>query len=215
MKRSIYSNLLMFVRFRLTQILRCTSVAAVIFAASFGLFGQSDTPEKFTSPDGKYLVQMVQKAMPGADSLNDFTLVIASRTKKAIKIPTYGYLIAAHWSPDGKYVAVNNRRGNSGDYVWVFDLQSGKPVKQPDDKNGQSWEKAAAEAVHNELPSANEDALVRDWVTAQGWEGNQLKVVIRSVYRGSETWDLETLIDPATWQIKSSKLVKTTEDADE
>ena len=203
-------------RTRLTKFVLRFAVVSASMVAAVSFLGQSDIPEKFTSPDGKYLVQMVQKAMPGSDSLDDFTLVVALKGKIVIKVPTYGYLIAAHWSPDGKYVAVNNRRGNSGDYLWVFDLRSGKAVKQPDDKNGESWEKAAAAAVHKEWASADEDTLVRDWVTAQGWEGDQLKVVIRSVYRGSESaWDLETVVDPVTWQIQSSKLVKTTEDADE
>jgi hypothetical protein len=151
--------------------------------------------------------------MPGADSLNEFTLIVSSKGRTLIKVPTFGYLISAHWSPDEKYVAVNNRRGNAGDYLWLFDLRSGKAVKQPDDKKGGEWEKAAAEAVHKELPSANEDTLRRDWVTAQGWEGDQLKVVVRSVYRGMEdAFDFEFLVDPATWQIKSSKLVKKSPD---
>jgi len=177
------------------------------------LVAQSDTPEKFASPDGKYFVQIVQKAMPGTNSLDEFTLVMMANRRTLVKAPTFGYLIAAHWSPDGKYVAINNRRGNAGDYVWVFDLQSGKAVKRPDDKNGGAWEKAAAEAVHKELPSANEDTLRRDWVTAQGWEGDQLKVVVRSVYRGMEdAFDFEFLVDPATWEIKGSKLVRKSPD---
>ena len=171
--------------------------------------GQSEPPKKISSPDGRYAVEIVQKALPGSDSLEEFTLIVSGNGKELAKVPTFGYLIAAHWSDGGKYVAVNNRRGNSGDYVWVFDLNSGKALKQPDDKNGEAWEKTAAEAVHKELPSANEDTLVRDWVTVQGWEGNQLKVVVRSVYRGTEAaFDLEAVVDPGNWQIKNSKLVK-------
>jgi len=188
----------------------CRSILAVIAAfAGLTVFAQSDIPEKFASPDGKYFVQMVQKAMPGADSLDDFTLVLMANRRTLVKAPTFGYLIGADWSPDGKYVTINNRRGNAGDYVWVFDLRSGKAVKRPDDKNGRAWEKAAAEAVRKELPSANEDTLRRDWVTAEGWEGDQLKVVVRSVYRGVEdAFDFEFLVDTATWQIKGSKLVR-------
>jgi hypothetical protein len=171
--------------------------------------GQSEPPKKIASPDGKYTVEMVEEAMPGADDLEDFTLILSSNGKALAKMPTYGYLMAAHWSSDGKFVAVNNRRGNSGDYLWVFDLQTGKALKKPDDKLGEDLEKKAGQEVHKELPSANEDTLVRDWVTAQGWDGNQLKVIVRSLYRGAKgAFDLELLIDPANWQIKSSKLVR-------
>ena len=70
------------------------------------LVAQSDTPEKFASPDGKYFVQIVQKAMPGTNSLDEFTLVMMANRRTLVKAPTFGYLIAAHWSPDGKYVAI-------------------------------------------------------------------------------------------------------------
>ena len=183
--------------------------AAFLPLCNFPLSAQSEPPAKITSPNGKYSVEIVDQALPGADSLEEFTLIVSGQGKALAKVPTFGYLTAAHWSDDGKYVAVNNRRGNSGDYVWVFDLQSGKALKQPDDKHGEAWEKAAADAVHKELPSANEDMLVRDWVTAQGWKDGQLQFVVRSVYRGADKkYDFEAVADPANWQIKSAKLVK-------
>jgi hypothetical protein len=172
-----------------------------------------EPPEKLSSPDGKYSVQILDKPMPGADSVEEFTLVLSSNGKEIAKMPTFGYLTAAHWSDDRKYVAVNNRRGNSGDYIWVFDLSTGKALRRPDDKNGEAWEKAAAKAVHKQLPSANENTLNRDWVTATGWKDGQLQFVVRSVYRGDEhKWDFEAIADPANWQIKSSKLVKKSAD---
>lgn len=187
--------------------------AVVAIFASVSLSAQSGTPEKFVSPDGKYVVQILQKPMPGADSLDQFTMIISSEGRPLTKVATYGYLISAQWSPDGKYVAINNRRGNAGDYLWVFDLHSGKALKQPDNKDGEAWEKTAKEEVHREHPSANEDTFRRDWVTAKGWEGDQLNVVVRSVYRGMEdAFDFEFLVDPVTWQIKSSKLVKVSPD---
>ncbi|HJT79876.1 MAG TPA: hypothetical protein VJ719_01660 [Chthoniobacterales bacterium] len=197
---------------RLT-ILNCAVVCLIVFNAR--LFGQSEPPKRISSPDGKFAVEIVDEALPGTDSLDEFTLIVSANGKTLSKVPTYGYLIAAHWSGDGKHVAINNRRGNSGDYVWVFDLNSGKAVKQPDDRNGEAWQKAAADAVHKEFPSANEDTLIRDWVTAQGWENNLLKVVVRSVYRGAKgAFDLETVVDPANWKIKSSKLVRQSVDDD-
>jgi hypothetical protein len=186
-----------------------------VMLSAVQVFAEEETPQKLSSPDGKYSVEIVDKPLPGADSLEDFTLVLSSGGKAIAKVPTYGYLTAAHWSDDGKYVAVNNRRGNSGDYIWVFDLSTGKALKRPDDKRGEAWEKAAANAVHKELPSANPDTLNRDWVTATGWKNGQLLFVVRSVYRGDQhKWDFEAVADTNTWQIKSSKLVKKSADSD-
>ena len=185
------------------------SSLALGLSLTLGSFAQSEPRKKISSPNGKYSVQIVDEAQPGADSLDEFTLILSANGKDVAKVPTFGYLRAAHWSDDGKYVAVNNRRGNSGDYVWVFDLQSGNALKKPDDKLGETWEAAAAKAVGKELPSANEDTLIRGWVTAQGWKAGHLQVVVRSVYRGADKkYDFEFLADPAKWQIKSSKLVK-------
>jgi hypothetical protein len=192
---------------RLTTALSTLLCASLV--AAVPLWAQGDPPKKLESPDGKFTVEIADKALPGSDSLEDFTLILSSGGKPVAQVPTFGFLIAAHWSDDGKYVAVNNRRGNSGDYVWVFDLHSGKALKKPDDTFGEAWQKAAAQAVRAELAAANEDTLVRDWVTAQGWKGGQLNVVVRSVYRGApKKYDFEFLAEPATWQVKSSKLVK-------
>ena len=181
----------------------------VVFLLPWKLFGQNEPPQKLASPDGKYSVEIVHQALPGADSLEEFTLMLSRGDKTVAKVPTFGFLTAAHWSADGKYVAVNNRRGNSGDYIWVFDLQSGKALKRPDDKYGEAWDKAAAKAVREELPSASEDTLVRSWLTAKGWEDGQLLFVHRSVYRGAKhKFDFEATADPSTWEIKTSMLVE-------
>jgi hypothetical protein len=198
---------------RLTTFLS-VSLAAVVATAQL-LSAQDESPKKLSSPDGKYLIELLEEALPGADSLDDFTLVLSSNGKPLAKVSTFGFLTAAHWSEDGKYVAVNNRRGNSGDYVWVFELATGKALKQPDDTNGEAWEKAAAKAVRKQLPSANADTLIRDWVTAQGWKDGHLQLVVRSVYRGAKKkFDFQAAVDPATWQIKTSQLVARAPDAD-
>ncbi len=44
-----------------------------------------------------------------------------------------GYLLNAFFSPDNAYVAINNRRANACDYLWVISLRNGKAIKMPDD----------------------------------------------------------------------------------
>jgi hypothetical protein len=187
--------------------------ALFLFLAGSFAFAEEETPQKLTSPDGRYSVEIVEKQQPGSE--DDFTLVLSSRDKLVAQYPTYGFLIDAHWSPDGKCVAINNRRGNSGDYIWVLELPSGNALKHPDDKIGETWEKAALEAVHAKFAAASEETLRKDWLTATGWENGHIRLVVRSVYeRDNHKWDFEAVADPKTGQIKSSKISKKSADAE-
>ena len=66
-----------------------------------------------------------------------FTIAVRNGKQYVAKYPTEGYLIDAFWSPDGRYVAVDNRRANSGDYLWVFRLRDGHAIKMPVDAQPQ------------------------------------------------------------------------------
>jgi hypothetical protein len=68
---------------------------------------QEDPPKILRSPDGAYAVRMVDKPAPGADPVMDFfTLEVLRGDTTIARVPTYGYLVGAHWSPDGTMVAV-------------------------------------------------------------------------------------------------------------
>jgi hypothetical protein len=72
--------------------------------------------------------------LPGSDPYDGFfTIAVRSGKQYVAKYRTEGYLIDAFWSPDGRYVAVDNRRANSGDYLWVFRLPDGRSIKMPVD----------------------------------------------------------------------------------
>ena len=97
-------------------------------------------PAQIASPNGTALVRILHQAMPGTDGVTDFfTLEVLRGGKVVARMPTEGYLISCYWSPDGRLVAVNNRRGNSGDYLWVFALSDGACLKKADDALGQRW----------------------------------------------------------------------------
>lgn len=189
---------------------RISCLNLVIFVTAATLPGQEEPPKKLDSPDGTYSVRIIEKALPGADdNIDFFTLVLSKGGKDLGKVPTFGYLISAHWSPDGKHVAVNNRRGNAGDYVWVFALPSGKALKQPDDAAGEAWEKAALTAIEKKSSGANEDSLIRSWTTATGWKENHLNFRVRARYKGQEdAFHFEALTDPSDWKITSSRVSK-------
>src|SRR5437870_8242321 len=89
-------------------------------------------PHELVSPNKQYSVKMILAPMPGFDPY-DTTLEVCAGERVLARHPTEGYLLDAFWSPDGKYVAVDNRRANSGDYCWVFRLSDGAALKRPDD----------------------------------------------------------------------------------
>lgn len=134
-------------------------------------------PSELTSPNGRYTVEIIDHQLPHADSVvGNLTLVLFRREHAILKTPTTGYLIDALWSSDGKYVAINNRRGNSGDYVWVFSLPDGRAVKKPDDESI-SFSLSKITKIYSDC---NEGTFDRDLTIAKAWRsGNELEVETR------------------------------------
>ena len=150
-----------------------------------------EPPEKFISPDGKIEARIVQKAMPGTDGVtNFFTLEVLVAGKVIKQVPTEGYLMSVHPSPDGKSLAINNRRGNQGDYLWVVSLSDGSLLKRADDPLGARWLGTALAEIEDQTKDASADNLSRSWITAQGWsKSGDLLVSIRVQYRGLGAFD--------------------------
>jgi hypothetical protein len=100
---------------------------------------QENPPSELYSPDHQYCVTILQTALAGSDPYEGFFTIAVRHGKQDLsKFRTEGYLIDAFWSPDGRYVAVDNRRANSGDYLLVFRLTDGRAIKMPvDAKPGQ------------------------------------------------------------------------------
>ena len=122
-----------------------TKSLILVFRLSIGLFATAECqeastltpvspPDELPSPDGKYEVAILHQALPHTDPHYEFFTLTVSRGGHVLtRFPTCGYLLKAYWSADGKYAAINNRRGNSGDYLWVFSLRNGRALRVPDD----------------------------------------------------------------------------------
>jgi hypothetical protein len=156
-------------------------------------------PAQIASPDGLTSVRILQQAMPGTDGVSDFfTMEILRGEKVVARVPTEGYLISAHWSPDGRMIAVNNRRGNSGDYLWVFSLPDGTCRKKADDDLGQSWLTAAMNVIAGKVQGATADSVYKSWLTATGWYASgELQLNARIRYSKAGTFDF---LAPALFQ---------------
>ena len=164
--------------------------AAVLLVA----LGQDSpaVPPIFDSPDRRCRVEIIEKAMRGVvieETPN--TLLLILNGVVVARHPTLGQLIGVEWSPGGEFVAINNRRRNSGDYLWIFKLPEGRCLKSPDDKHGVRWTTAALLAVKEKNPEASETRLIRTWLTAEGWAGERLLVGIRTRYEGFGYYDCE------------------------
>jgi len=125
-------------------------------------------PSELFSPDKTQKVEIIEKAMPGADPEGDcYTLVLTAHGKTIGKFATQGYLINAFWSPDNKYVAVNNRRANAGDYLWVLSSSDSHAVKIPDDSDPAT--QALVDRVVKKFPEYKTASYDRSLVEAWGW----------------------------------------------
>jgi hypothetical protein len=139
------------------------------------------------SPDKKFSVTIQPESeSEGSDAyaIRSSSAVVISKDGKPIaKCPTYGYLQNVFWSSTGEYVAINNRRADSGDYLWVFSLPSGECIKQPDDLVGRFLEALALKAFHSMDAGANDTTFIRDNLVGTGWKkGNDFEVQVTAEY---------------------------------
>jgi hypothetical protein len=190
-----------------------TAIGLAALAPAGNSFAQEKPPEELYSPDQRYSVRILHSALPGSDPYDGFfTIAVRSGKQYVAKYRTEGYLIDAFWSPDGRYVTVDNRRANSGDYLWVFRLPDGRSIKMPVDAQPQHaddvYEKYAEEVVHRVTavyPELTYDQFRKLFVFAHRWtKTGELQVKTNLAFRNLENaiavvWE--------TYKIENDKLV--------
>jgi hypothetical protein len=161
---------------------------------AFGVVSAADreplAPPEVFSPDREYSVRLDRSELPTTDSVNDSTLVITHKGHVLSHFPTFGSLSEVFWSPAG-YLAINNRRANNGDYLWVCRLHDGKALKVPDDNNVFV---ATAQCVSTKFPDLLPSKLLRGYMTALGWKNtNELRVKTGLIYQNLDNATIEVV----------------------
>jgi len=146
---------------------------------------ESGPPSQVCSPDGKYCVHM----KPTKGHPDESTLGVSAGGKTLAAFQTMGYLLDVFFSPDGKHVAINNRRANAGDYLWVISLRDGKAIKMPDDVaedagkkeigtiTGAHWSDQSRPEVIALCRTCTTDDLRHSFLFSTGWTSSgELKV---------------------------------------
>jgi hypothetical protein len=105
----------------------------VIFTILFVLLGaRSFGGEVWSSEDKKCVVRIADSIGAEKSDLNrEIEISVGGRILARLK--TIGYLMDVKWSASGEFVAINNRRASSGDYLWVVSLSNGQVIRKPDD----------------------------------------------------------------------------------
>ena len=198
-----------------------TAVAVAAFVSSAATTAEDDPPEELYSPDQRYSVKILHSALPGADHYDGFfTIAVRSGEQYIAKYPTIGFLIDAFWSADGKCVAVDNRRANSGDYLWVFRLSDGRAIKMPVDAAPghpeDAYEKYTADLVKRvarKFPELTYDEFRKLFTFAKGWtDSGDLIVKTNFAFRNLPEDQIAILLQ--TFKITDDKLVLIDEKAD-
>ena len=162
--------------------------------------------QTLTSPDGVYSIRIIEERTPGGSVIENFTITLFKQGNAISKQPTTGYLMTAYWSTDGKYLAVNNRRGNAGDYVWIFALPSGEVLKRPDDKIGEQWSKEAYRAMEEKNPSLKGAEVHHDWLTVTGWQNGGLQLQLNTNFIRLGAVQFEGIAQPPEWTATDQKV---------
>jgi hypothetical protein len=127
---------------------------------------------------------------PTAGRPDESTLRVSAGGKTLAELPTMGYLMDVFFSPDNAHVAINNRRANAGDYLWVISLRTGKAIKMPDDAAeeagkkdlgkiaGDHWSDQSRPEVIDVCPTCTSEDLRHSFLFSTGWTpSGELKVV--------------------------------------
>jgi hypothetical protein len=200
-------------------VLAFVALSASLFLAPIA--AEDNPPKELYSPDHHYSVRMLETALPGSDPDDGFsTIAVRSGDRYLAKYPTMGFLIDAFWRSDRKYVAVDNRRANSGDYLWVFRLADGHAVRVPIDAipshPDDAYEKYAEELVQHiskRFPELTFGEFRKLFTFAKGWtESGDLIVKTNFAFRNLPENQVAILLQ--TFKIADDKLVLIDEKVD-
>jgi len=147
---------------------------------------ETGPPAEVCSRDNKYCVHMIPT--PGHPDKCTLRISASGGTTLA-EFPTMGYLLDVFFSPDDAHVAINNRRANAGDYLWVISLPEGRALKVPDDVaedlgktelgkiKRDNWLESTPEILAL-CPTCTKDDLRHPFLYSTGWKSStELKVV--------------------------------------
>jgi hypothetical protein len=130
------------------------------------------------SPDGVFQLRRMQ-ADPGERGEASKALEITDCEGKTLFrwISSIG-TSSALWSPDSKFLAVNDSPGSGGDQLWIFSLDPVAkrvvPIREPDGKKL----RAEVESRHGSFLNLIEGVTLR----AQEWKENRLWCTVNGTY---------------------------------
>jgi hypothetical protein len=196
-------------------------VALPAFLSLTAIAAEDKPPDELYSPDHRYSVTILHSALTGADPYDGFfTIVVRSGQQDIAKYPTMGFLLDAFWSFDGKYVAVDNRRANSGDYLWVFRLSDGHALRTPVDAvpghPEDAYEKYAEDLVQRvtrKFPELTYGEFRKLFTFAKGWtDSSHVLVKTNFAFRNLPEDEIAILVQ--TFNVADDKLTLVDEKAD-
>jgi len=149
-------------------------------------------PGTLAASDGRAISVKIEESPTPANQEEDRWLVLRRGADEIGRFPTIGYVLQSYLSPNQQLIAVNNRQGNSGDYLWVIATADGKALKRPGDDLGMEIERRAS-ALADEAAKRKSSLLEghKTWTNAVAWTGNnRLSVNVRTQHLSPNTGGL-------------------------
>ena len=161
--------------------------AAELVAALRKLLGSTVSNTATVRPrvesNSGFAVDVIDGIAPGGGGFEDRSLVLRQGNAEIGRFPTFGYVLNFYASPDQRFVAVNNRRGNSGDYLWIIGTD-GRVLKRPEDELGQRIEREAVERANRVAQQRSPEFQGhKTWINAIEWKNDtSLSVIVRALH---------------------------------
>ncbi|MDR1305223.1 MAG: DUF4234 domain-containing protein [Verrucomicrobiales bacterium] len=128
----------------------------------------------YYQPFAPLSARALDEPVPGAPASLERTLLVLRGTREVARVPVSGSFLGAFASPDNKYLAVNQRPANAGNYVRVF-RRDGVELKAADGDNINFA--PAVECARKKTPRAEMDDL--HWTrAAEGWADHDTLTVL-------------------------------------
>jgi hypothetical protein len=159
-----------------------SAILSILFIGFFAMNGRA-LPKygvsSLTSPTKEYTLKLVDTSTP-----YEYQLRILRHGNELAHYPFEGELISAYWSPNLKFVAIDNHWGMGGFHVWIVSLADGSVITSHGVVKGSNYDRYIDDGYFSNLLDEAHEKLKK---INPGIDNDQLRDGYKSVAYGWTT----------------------------